>query len=163
MTHFHAVPETGDGIVILTNSQRSWPLIAYILTDWALWAGLPTLGMSRIILGIYLLWGLISLLWFTNFMLIMNWLRTATLKKLAFTSIKEMLQIKQIVKMVISFSILSGLLWAINQKYLFVTSVFPIAARWLGITLFFFALVILLSVFIQEKEKHSRFSQRIQL
>ena len=26
MTDFHFVPETGDGIVILTNSQRSWPL-----------------------------------------------------------------------------------------------------------------------------------------
>ena len=28
MTHFQAVPETGDAIVILTNSQRSWPFIA---------------------------------------------------------------------------------------------------------------------------------------
>ncbi len=37
MTHFHSVPETGDGIVILTNSQRSWPLIAHILSDWAEW------------------------------------------------------------------------------------------------------------------------------
>ena len=29
MTHFHSFPETGDGIVILTNSQRSWPFIAF--------------------------------------------------------------------------------------------------------------------------------------
>ncbi len=35
MTHFHAVPESGDGIVILTNSQRSWPLISQVLSDWA--------------------------------------------------------------------------------------------------------------------------------
>jgi hypothetical protein len=152
MTHFHAVPETGDGIVILTNSQRSWPLIAYVLTDWAQWAGLPDLGMSRIILGVYLFWGLISLLWFTIFMLTTKWISAATLKKLIFPSLKEMLQIKQIVKMIISFSILAGLLWAINQKYLFVTSVFPIAANWLGITLFVFALILLLTVFIQEKK-----------
>ena len=32
MTHFQAVPETGDAIVILTNSQRSWPFIAYVLS-----------------------------------------------------------------------------------------------------------------------------------
>ena len=37
MTHFHALPETGDAIVILTNSQRSWPFIAYVLSDWAEW------------------------------------------------------------------------------------------------------------------------------
>ena len=35
MTHFQAVLETGDAIVILTNSQRSWPFIAYVLSDWA--------------------------------------------------------------------------------------------------------------------------------
>ena len=37
MTHFQTVPETGDAIVILTNSQRSWPFIAYLLSDWAQW------------------------------------------------------------------------------------------------------------------------------
>ena len=51
MTHFHSVPETGDGIVIMTNSQRSWPLFAYILSDWAKWNGFDSLGMSRIITG----------------------------------------------------------------------------------------------------------------
>ncbi len=39
MSHFHAVPETGAAIVILTNSQRSWPLIAHILRMWARWSG----------------------------------------------------------------------------------------------------------------------------
>lgn len=63
MTHFHAVPETGDGIVILTNSQRSWPLIAYVLTDWAKWSGFSTIGMSRIILGKNLLWAVVGLIW----------------------------------------------------------------------------------------------------
>ena len=152
MTHYHAVPETGDGIVILTNSQRSWPLIAYLLSDWAHGTGLPAPGMSKIILGIYLLWGLVGLLWFTNFMFITSWLCAGTLKKLNFTSFSKMFKGKPILKMVVSFSILAGLLWAINQKYLFITSVFPIAATWLGITLIFFALIILLSAFIQEKQ-----------
>ena len=39
MTHMQAVPETGDAIVILTNSQRSWPFIAYVLSNWAQWRG----------------------------------------------------------------------------------------------------------------------------
>lgn len=161
MTHFHAVPESGDGIVILTNSQRSWPLIAYLLTDWARWAGLPTLGMSRIILGNYLLWLLIGLLWFTNFLLIINRVDAATRKKLNFPSLQKLFQMKQVIKIVLSLSFLSGLLWATNQKYLFVTSVFPIAARWPGVTLFFFAVTILMSVFLQIKEKLSKNTQRI--
>lgn len=161
MTHFHAIPESGDGIVILTNSQRSWPLIAYILTGWARWAGLPTLGMSRIILGIYLFWLLIGLLWFTNFMLIINRLDAAARKKLAFPSLQELFQMKQLIKIVLSISIFSGLLWAANQKYLFVTSVFPIAARWFGVALFFFAVTILLLVFLQIKENHYQYTQRI--
>lgn len=34
MTHFQSVPSTGDGIVILTNSQRRWHLISHAITDW---------------------------------------------------------------------------------------------------------------------------------
>lgn len=30
MTHYHLVPEDGNGIIILTNSQRSWPFISYL-------------------------------------------------------------------------------------------------------------------------------------
>ena len=52
MTHFQSVPETGDAIVILTNSQRSWPFIAYVLSDWAQWRAFPSVGMGKIIWGI---------------------------------------------------------------------------------------------------------------
>ena len=47
MTHFHAVPETGDGIVILINSQRSWPFFVYVLSDWARWIGAGSVGMGK--------------------------------------------------------------------------------------------------------------------
>jgi len=48
MSHFHAVPETGDAIVILTNSQRSWPFISSLLNGWARWCGFSPPGMTRI-------------------------------------------------------------------------------------------------------------------
>lgn len=35
MSHLHLVPKTGDGIVILANSQRAWPLFAVILRVWS--------------------------------------------------------------------------------------------------------------------------------
>lgn len=49
MTHFQAVPETGDGLAILTNSQRSWPLMASLLGEWARWRGFPSVGMEKIL------------------------------------------------------------------------------------------------------------------
>ncbi|MFW5786151.1 MAG: serine hydrolase domain-containing protein [bacterium] len=48
MTHFHAVPESGHGIVIVTNSQRSWPFLAHVLSDWAAWSGIGSVKFGRI-------------------------------------------------------------------------------------------------------------------
>lgn len=62
MTHFHSVPATGDGIVILTNSQRSWPMIAGLLGDWSDWSGLPPVGMTFISRANTILWVVIGVL-----------------------------------------------------------------------------------------------------
>ena len=44
---FHAVPETGDGIVILTNSERSVQLIADVVEAWVEHSGFPTVSLAR--------------------------------------------------------------------------------------------------------------------
>ena len=62
MTHFHAVPDTGDGIVVLTNSQRSWPFLAHVLTDWARWSGVGTVNFGLITRATTFVWALIALL-----------------------------------------------------------------------------------------------------
>ena len=49
MSHMHLVPETGDGIVILSNSQRAWPLFAAILRDWSDSLGVAPVGMVRVL------------------------------------------------------------------------------------------------------------------
>jgi len=49
MTHFHAVPESGDGIVVVTNSQRSWPLMAELLAGWSRWSGLGAVKFARVV------------------------------------------------------------------------------------------------------------------
>ena len=74
MTHFQAVPETGDAIVILTNSQRSWPFIAYLLSAWAQWRAFPSVGMGRIIWGHYGLCAVIGMLLSASLLMVL-WLR----------------------------------------------------------------------------------------
>lgn len=51
MSHMHLVPETGAGIVLLSNSQRAWPLFAAILRDWSDSLGVEPVGMARILLA----------------------------------------------------------------------------------------------------------------
>ncbi len=49
MSHMHLVPESGDGIVILSNTQRAWPLFAMILRDWSGSLGVAPVGMARVL------------------------------------------------------------------------------------------------------------------
>ncbi|MDG5820566.1 serine hydrolase domain-containing protein [Natronococcus sp. A-GB7] len=44
---FHAVPGTGDGIVVLTNSERSVQLIADVVEAWTDRRGLPAVSLTR--------------------------------------------------------------------------------------------------------------------
>jgi CubicO group peptidase (beta-lactamase class C family) len=46
-SQFYFIPESGDGIVVLTNSDRGRAVIAEIAADWAAWRGLPALKMTR--------------------------------------------------------------------------------------------------------------------
>src|SRR5690606_1321649 len=62
MTHVHLSPASGDGIVVLTNSQRSWQLIASLVSDWARWSGVGAVGMGAILLGARLLTVVVGLL-----------------------------------------------------------------------------------------------------
>jgi CubicO group peptidase (beta-lactamase class C family) len=49
MSHLQLVPETGDAIVLLSNSQRAWPLFAELLAAWSAELGVRPVGMARIL------------------------------------------------------------------------------------------------------------------
>ena len=157
MTHFHAVPETGDGIVILTNSQRSWPFIAYILRDWAKWNGFSSVGMGKIIIGQHILTILVGLIWIT--ILWWGWRLGKELisGKRRFAPLAKESRSLRLMQSSFSLILLSILWWCLNQDYLFISSVFPLVAGWLGISTFFFALVLLLSSLLVHKEERRCF------
>lgn len=130
MTHYHLFPETGDGIVILTNSQRSWPVIARILRSWTEWLEVGHLGMNRIITGGIVL-QIIILLIFLVVLARMEGIVTALKRgeyKVAFTWQNSL-------RYIFASIIFVGLFLAARQDYLFLTSVFPIISVWLGYAL----------------------------
>ncbi len=140
MTHFHAVPETGDAIVILTNSQRSWPFISYLLRDWARWRGFESIGMSRIIWAKYGLWAVIALIWSAVILQVMNTTTRIMCKDIQKARRSKLLTIAQ---KVVAIIIIIGLIWCMSQKYLFLSSVFPVASIWLGISAFVMSISLL--------------------
>jgi hypothetical protein len=46
-SQFYIIPDTGDGIVVLTNSDRGQAVNAEIVADWSAWRGLSALKMMR--------------------------------------------------------------------------------------------------------------------
>lgn len=139
MTHFQAVPETGDAIVILTNSQRSWPFIAYVLSDWAQWRGFSSVGMGRIIWGHYGFCAVIGMLISASLLLAL---------KLVLTFYKQKRIGFRLLLVGLAITLLGILIWCACQKYLFITSVFPVLAMWLGGATLAFSIVLLLSALL---------------
>lgn len=153
MTHFHSVPETGDGIVILTNSQRSWPLFAYLLTDWAKWNGFDSVSMSVLIKARIILWIIIGSLLTFSLWQIIKIIIGLTFRNLRFVTFKEFLQLKNIMKFLTAIILFAIIIWSAEQKYLFITAVFPIASYWLGYIVLILGITLVITVIIRQKEK----------
>ncbi len=143
MAHLHAVPETGDAIIIFSNSQRSWPFFAYILNDWAAWSGFTSVGMGKIVSATMVLRGLIALVFALSAWQLWRIGRgtAAGMRRLApFSKAYRLLRMVQAGLFVV---LVAALLWALSQDYLFVASVFPAAAGWLGWAVFATAVALL--------------------
>lgn len=131
MTHFHSVPETGDGIIILTNSQRSWPFIAKVLTHWAQWSGFKCVGMSVISVSEKGLWIALCVL-----ILLIAWqvLRVLSGISSSISSFSPFSKTKLKTRFILFciFALISAIyIWAVSQEYIFFTSIFPKIAGWL--------------------------------
>lgn len=121
MSHMQLVPETGDGIVLLSNSQRAWPLFAAILQDWSDSLGVAPVGMARVL-----------------------WAETAARTAIALALIAATLALwvafrgrprQRIVRVSaggIAVALIVWPVWAATQDYLFLFSILPGIWPWLG-------------------------------
>ena len=135
LTHLHAVPATGDGIVVLTNSQRSWPLIAHMLRDWTDARGLPSVGMSRIVAATTGLWVVIGLIAALSVGQAWRVARRLRRREGRPAPPSRAGAARRAVAGGLAVGVTAALVWAVTRDYLFVTSVFPVAAPWLGVAL----------------------------
>lgn len=140
MTDFHIIPDTGDGILILSNSQRSWPVFARILADWSIACGFRPVGMARIRIVELSIWGishsaLLIAIW--GLFVAVHGIKTGQRHLRPLSSNTRTWRAVQATLAVI---ILVGLTWASSQDYLFIWSVAPTAMPWLATSLVALAL-----------------------
>lgn len=150
MTHFHIVPETGDGIVILTNSSRSWPLISQIVSDWAEWNGFGSVGMSLIAKATTWFWILIGLILTVSFWQMFRIIRDSMKGKRIFNSRVKLYSASQFGQLTLAVIFISALIWSLTREYLMITSVFPGSSGWFILSLWLVAFVLLLSVLLSK-------------
>ncbi len=160
MTHFQSVPATGDGIVLLTNSQRSWPFFGHVLSDWARWRNLGSVGMGKIVAAGRALWVVTALLfllagWQVG-RLTRDW--RAARRHLAPLAVEG--RGRRLAQGGGGILILALLFWAATQPYLFFSAVFPVATPWLGGALFLLAIVLLLSAALPRRGEDHLLVQR---
>lgn len=148
MTHFHFVPETGDGIVIFTNSQRSWPLIAHILDDWSIWSGNGAVKFSRIVSASIVIWVITGFIFLFSLWCTGKGIVDIKAGKRKFNFSPLIITKQRILDFLLGLVPIIILVWAVAQDYLFISSVFPVGAIWLAWALLCFSLVFLISALV---------------
>jgi len=152
MTHFHFVPETGDGIVILTNSQRSWPFFAKVLTLWAQWNGFKRVGMTVITVSEKILWIIAGLLILIASGLLLKIAKGFIRHTRRFNPFSRINFKSRIVLTILTVLVSAIYIWALSQDYIFFTSVFPRIAGWLVFLTPAIVIVLLLVILFPESE-----------
>jgi hypothetical protein len=127
MTHFHSIPELGEGIVILTNSQRSWPFIGEVLRDWCRWTGAGMVKMTRLAHATPAIRVLVTLLFGVTF-----WLLYSVVRGLISGQRRSILSFAPrrcrwlcVVRATIGLGLIGLVIWRASLPYVFESSIFP--------------------------------------
>lgn len=151
MTHFHSIPESGDGIIILTNSQRSWPFMAQILTDWSEWLEIEPVKMGRISSAAKVLWLFIILVFLVSVLQTYRLISGILSGRKSFETLSLKYHFKSLFQILISLTLIGFLAWIAFQPYLFVSSIFPTTSNWAAYSILAFSTINAISAFFPTK------------
>lgn len=125
MSHFHVVPASGDGLVILTNSQRSWPLFAAVLSDWARWTGMESVRMGGIR---HLVTAARSLNWILS--LVILWIPVRLALGIRYGTVRfdpsfRYRRNRRILSVVAAAGLIGAIAWYSTRPYVMIASILP--------------------------------------
>ena len=145
MAHMHAVPASGDGLVILTNSQRSWPFFARVLGVWARWAGLETVGMTWVTTATRGAQGLVAAVGVWSLWMVYRLVTGLQRGRRRWAPTASTAWGWRLLQAGVGGAVLLGLVWSVLQPYLTLAAVFPTVIGWAGRTFLLWAVLLLLS------------------
>lgn len=160
MTDFHSIPESGDGLVIMANSQRSWPMIAQILADWSDWNEVEPVGFS--IVARASAWSGIFVGAIAAVTLWLLWRLTSGLAsgRETFRPLSTRSMIVRSARGLAGLLLLAAVIWDINQSYSFLSSILPRTADWLRVTVAFFGATLAMSALVTSTSARHRHHPR---
>lgn len=144
LSHFQAVPETGDGIVVLTNSERGLALLSYVLSDWAQWSGHSWTGMGLVTSLQYVLWLFIGC--FVFIISYRGWTIVHEIysRKRRFVPALRKLGLAGVARGVSGIFIMAVGAWGTTALFHYASRLFPVAAPFLAVLVFAMGLVLVL-------------------
>jgi CubicO group peptidase (beta-lactamase class C family) len=145
MTDFHAVPASGDAIVILTNSQRSWPFMSHVLIEWASWSGVGPVRWARIAYGVAALWAIVGVVVLAALWQAGRLARGLRRGERRWAPLSRERLVWRLLQAASAAGVIALLAWSAAQPYLMVSSVFPGVAGWAGMAFLLLAAVVLAS------------------
>lgn len=154
MTHFHIVPEAGAGIVILTNSQRSWPFLAIILDEWAGWNGFGSVRMGNITTANRIVTVLFGVILLAALYLIVRLILGLIGGTRRFNPLAKSARIGRLTAAAAGLAIIAVVIWRSTLPYLFETSIFPTIIGWGTATLVFFGIILIVSALFPRDFNH---------
>jgi CubicO group peptidase (beta-lactamase class C family) len=153
MTDFHAAPESGDAIVILTNSQRSWPLMSQVLIEWARWSGVGSVKWARIAYGVAALWVIVGVVILAVLWQVGRLTRGLRRGERRWAPLSRDSLLPRAVLGASATVCVALLAWSAAQPYLMVSSVFPGVAGCAGASFMALAAVALASALVPAYSK----------
>ena len=158
MTHFHSVPKAGEGIVILTNSQRSWPFIAQVLSDWARWNGFGSVKMGRIIDATVALRVLIGLILLVSLWGAYRLVRGLLSGRRTWAPLSGPSRGLRLLQGALGLGGIALLTWGVAQPYLMVASIFPTTIGWAVASLLAVSIILVLLASLPAVKEQAAFS-----
>jgi hypothetical protein len=148
MTHFHSVPETGDGIVIITNSERSWPFFADVLNAWAGWCGFGPIGFGSITYATTALRVLIGIVLLITLWQVYRLVSGVRIGRRNFKPLSVNSLAVRLLQAILGLGGIAVLAWSAAQPYLFVSSIFPGTIAWAGLACLVLAITMVASALL---------------
>lgn len=129
--------------MILTNSQRSWPLIAEVLLQWAKWLGTGPVKFSRIFYATAVFQVVVGIAALVLIWLVYRFVRQLLRGTRHFAPFSTVHVTVRALLAALGAAAIAALGWSVAQPYLFITSLFPGTATWAGLLALLFAVLAL--------------------